>query len=188
MSTQQNVNVNAVSETPATPHHEAAQAFIEQLRRMREAIPHFAIPTRKGNRRTVSSVAALPPEFVELAAVARTNNPALTRGDATTPAETRDLMNFADAFQPLADELEAMAQFIRFSADSARDKAGSEALTTYALARRLATRPEYAALVPYVADLRRALGGRGKGTTAAKRKKQEAASTPPAATAPSGEK
>jgi hypothetical protein len=38
------------------------------------------------------------------------------------------------------------------------NNAGSEALTTYALAQRLAKRPETADLVPHVDDMRRALG------------------------------
>jgi hypothetical protein len=66
-------------------------------------------------------------------------------------------MDFADAFDPLADELEAMALFVRFSVRTARNKAGSIALTTYALAKRLARRPETAHLAPHVEDMRIAL-------------------------------
>ena len=54
--------------------------------------------------------------------------------------------------------MEAFAQFVRHSVTAARNKAGSEALTTYALAQRLAKRVETAHLAPYVADMRRALG------------------------------
>jgi hypothetical protein len=67
-------------------------------------------------------------------------------------------MSYADAYGPLADELEALAHFVRHSVTAARNKAGSEALTTYSLTQRLAKRPEYARLKPYAADMRRALG------------------------------
>jgi hypothetical protein len=181
MSNQKNEGI----ETPATSHHESAQAFVEQLHRMRDAIPHFVIPKRKGGRRTLNMTASLPPAFVEQTAVARTHNAALVRGEGTTPAETRDLMSYADAYEPVADELEAMAQFIRFSTAAAKDKAGIEALTTYALAQRLVRRPEHAGLEPYVADMRRALGGRGKRSkTALARKKQQAAAETPSPAVP----
>jgi hypothetical protein len=92
------------------------------------------------------------------------NQTALVRTEGATPAEVRDLVSYADAYLPLADELEALAQFIRYSATAARNKAGNEALTTYALAQRMAKQPEHAGLKPAVADMRRALG-RGRKPT-----------------------
>jgi hypothetical protein len=71
-------------------------------------------------------------------------------------------MDYADAYDPVADELEAMAHFIRHSVRVARNEAGSSALTTYALAKRLAKRPETAALAPHVEDIRIALGTRAR--------------------------
>jgi hypothetical protein len=67
------------------------------------------------------------------------------------------LVAYAGAYVPLADELEALAQFIRYSTTAARNLAGTEALTTYALAQRLAKEKRYAYLKPHVADMRRAL-------------------------------
>lgn len=83
------------------------------------------------------------------------NQKSLVRGESATPAETRDKLRYADAYSPLADELEALAQFVRYSVNAARNAAGSEALTIYSLAQRLAKRRENAGLV---ADMRRALG------------------------------
>jgi len=141
-----------------TTHTEAAQARLQDLRLLRELIPRFVIPTSPKETNRLSAAASVPPEFVELTAVATANEKALMRGDSPLPAETRDLMGYADAYSPVADELEALAQFVRHSVTAARNKAGSEALTTYSLTQRLAKRPEYAHLVPYVADMRRALG------------------------------
>jgi len=53
---------------------------------------------------------------------------------ASPPAEIRDLMSYADAYSPVADELEALAQFVRHSVTAARNTAGSEALMTTSLA------------------------------------------------------
>ena len=154
MSTQNDI--------PATPspvsYTDAAQVLVEQTRAMRQQIPNFVVPTSpKGTQRLVSS-ASVPPEFVELSAVAVKNNLPLVRGGDADPAQTRDLMSFAEAYGPLADELEALAQLIRHSIIAAKSRAGGQALTTYALAKALAKRPETADLAPHVADMRRALG------------------------------
>jgi hypothetical protein len=125
---------------------------------MRQLIPNFVVPSSPSDTRRLTSAASVPQQFVELTAVAVTNNAMLVRGGAVNPVETRDLLSYAEAYAPLADELEALAHFIRHSVATAKNKAGSEALIVYALAQRLATRPETADLAPHVADMRRALG------------------------------
>jgi hypothetical protein len=127
---------------------------------MRQRIPNFVIPESKNAGRRIATVASIPREFVELAAVAVKNSATLVRGSGADPAQLRDLMSFSEAYAPLADELEALAHFIRHSVKLARSKAASDALTTFALAQRLAKRPETADLAPYVIDMRNALGAR----------------------------
>src|SRR5229473_1457900 len=104
----------------------------------------------------------------------------LARGGNTSPAQIHDLASFAEAFAPLADELEAMALFVRHTVRAARNKAGSEALTAYALAKRLAKRPETASLAPHVEDMRIALGNFGRNRKA----KSKPAPTPAPGTSP----
>jgi hypothetical protein len=144
-------------ETPIS-HAEAAQQRMQELRRWREMIPHFVMPASPDETQRLSSAASVSPEFIELTNVAVANQPQLVRNDGPTPAEVRDLVSYAGAYDPLADELEAFAQFIRHSVTAARNLAGSEALTTYALAQRLAKQRKTAYLAPHVADMRRALG------------------------------
>ena len=159
MNTQENVVLaDAPSEVPNTSHFAAAQERVQELRRMREVIPHFVIPASARDSQRLNSAASVPPEFVELTATAITHQNSLVRGDSMAPAEIRDRMSYGEAYRPLADELEAFAQFIRHSIAVARNEAGSEALTTYALAQRLAKKPKTAGLAPYVTDMRRALG------------------------------
>ena len=149
-----------------TIHSDAAQARVEEIRAMRRQIPNFVIPSSKDEGRRLSKAASVPQQFIELTAVVVKNSPALVRGGGPDPLQTRDLMSFAEAYEPVADELEALAQFVRHSVVTARNKAGSDALTTYALAQRLAKRPENADLAPHVADMRRALGFKGRKTKA----------------------
>jgi len=146
-----------VTGTPIS-HSEAAQQRVQELRRWRELIPHFVTPESTDESRRLIAAASVPPEFIELTNVAVANQTALVRGDGATPAETRDLVSYADAYDPLADELEAFAQFLRHSTRTARNLAGTEALNRYAIARRLAKQRKTAHLAPHVADMRRALG------------------------------
>ncbi|HEY6136874.1 MAG TPA: hypothetical protein VI670_03835 [Thermoanaerobaculia bacterium] len=143
-------------------HSENAQALVEQIRAMRQKIPNFVFPTVKGERRRLSNAASVPAELIELTAVAMKNNAPLVRGQSAGPEGLRDLLSFADAYAPFADELEALASFVRHSVTSARNKAGSEALITYALTQRLAKRPDTADLAPLADAMGRALGRRGR--------------------------
>lgn len=160
----------------ASSYAETVQERLQELRRWREAIPYFVIPETADAARRLSSAASVPPEFVELTNVAIANHTALVRTEGATPAEVRDLVSYADAHHPLADELEALAQFVRFSVTAARHKAGTEALTTYALAQRMVKLPANANLAPHVADMRRALRrGRKASPEVAARKAAESA-------------
>ena len=138
-------------------HSDAAQARVEDVRALRQKFPNLVIPTSKSESQRLSKAASVPEPFVELTAVAIKNSPALVRGGANDPEQTRDLMSYAEAYAPVADELEALAKFVRHSVTVARNKAGSDALTTYALAQRLVKRPENADLAPHVDAMRTAL-------------------------------
>jgi hypothetical protein len=154
-----------VNEVPQS-YIDSAQARVDEIRAMRQLIPNFVIPASTSATRSLATAASLPQQFMEFAVVAVKNNAALVRGSGVDPAQLRDLMSFAEAYGPVAAELEALAQFIRHSVTTARNKAGSDALTTYALARRLAKRPETAELAPHVNDMRNALATRFRKTKA----------------------
>ncbi len=169
-----------VTDTP-TSRADAAQALVAEVRAMRARVPDLVIPDSPIATQKLISVATVPTQFVELTAVAVTNSEALVRKGGADAAQLRDLLRYADAYDPFADELEALAQFVRHSVITARHKAGSEALTTYAIAQRLAKLPETADLAPHVADMRRALGKRGRN---GKAKTAPAPVTPPSPTTP----
>ena len=170
MSTKENA-VSTVEATETIPYVELAQARLQELRTTREQIPRLVIPQSSKDRARLVSAANVPPEFVELTVVAVANHKSLVREEGATPAEMRDLVSYADAFGPYADELEAFAQFVRYSVDAARHAVGSEALAIYAIAQRLAKLPKTAALAPHVADMKRALGrGRKKSAEAVAKK------------------
>jgi len=153
--------------------------LIDDIRALKQRVPKFVVPESKKARVAIASAAAVPPLFVDLAALAIRNHEELSRGGGFGLAQIRDRMSYADAYSAVADELEAMALFVRHSVRVAQNEAGSSALTTYALAKRLAKRPESAALAPHVEDMRNALGARGKS-----RSKKAAPKPAPAGTSP----
>jgi hypothetical protein len=164
MSTNEKDVSTEVTTVTTGNHAETAQERVLELRRWREQIPHFIIPETPDATVRLTSAASVPVAFIELTNVTVANQPVLVRAEGLTPAQIRDLLDYAEAYGPLPDELEALAKFIRHSTAFARNTAGAEALTTYALAQRLAKRPGNGALVPYVADMRRVLG-RGRKPT-----------------------
>ena len=170
MSTKKVVSKEKVMSTEAAVeptvepinHTLEAQARVDELRAMRQVIPNFTIPTSLDANQRLNTVASLPPEFIQSAALAMHNSQALARVGGVNAFAIRDWMSFADAYDGVADEHEANAHFIRHSINAARNRAGAEALMIYELAKRLAKRAETAELAPYVADMRRALGDRFK--------------------------
>jgi hypothetical protein len=173
---------NEVPVSSEQSHTDSAQARIEEIRVMREKIPNLKIPTSRKAGRQLATTASLPKKFVELTAVAVRNNATLVRPSGQDLVQDQDLTNYADAYGPVADELEALAHFVRHSVSAARSKVGTSALTTYAVARVLAKCPETADLLPHVEDMSKALGRRGR-----KSKSKPAAkpATPATTTAPS---
>ncbi len=139
-----------------------AQERVDEIRAMREKIPNFVIPSSKGERQRLTTAASVPPQFVEQVAMTIKNSDKLVAAGAADADRIRDLMNFAEAYDSVADEYEAMAGFVRHSVTVAKNTAGSYALTTYALAQRLAKRPETADLAPHVDNMRIALGRKGR--------------------------
>jgi len=185
MNTHEAVSSTAMEATAAS-YSDTAQERITEIRAMREVIPKFTVPASAKERRRIAVAASVPPEFVELAAVALKNSTDLAAGKANA-AEMRDLMTYAGAYDPVADELEALAHFLRHSTSMARNKAGRTALMLYSLAKRLAKSPENADLAPIVADMERALGFRERAAKAkaTRRKAAGAAAQPtPAVTPP----
>jgi hypothetical protein len=183
MSTKENAVPVVVPVATNTPSHAAtAQLRLQEVRHMREVIPYFTIPELPTETKRMANAASVPADFVELTTVAIANHQAaLWRADALTPEQIRELVSYANSYGPLADEFEALAHFIRHSVRAARYKVGSEALTTYAFAQRLAKRPQSAELAPHVDDMRRALGRTASAEALVRRAVRKAAKLTPAA-------
>ena len=168
------LNTSMVVSAEEPSHDETAAAHLEQLRAMRQTIPNFMIPADTKDTQRRSTAASVSPEFVQLSAVVVKKAEALGIGGPNA-AWMRDRLAFADAYGPVADEFDAMAQFLRHSIVAAQSDAGSAALLVYENAKRLAKRSQTSELAPYVADLSRALGQRAKIARAKAAKRKAAA-------------
>jgi hypothetical protein len=91
--------------------------------------------------------------------------------------EARDTLQFIDAFTRVADQMEAFASALRFTINSRRADLAAAVLQIYGTTKLLARTPELAVMDGFAANIKRDLGGRGRGT-----KKQP--ETPPAGGAP----
>jgi hypothetical protein len=167
MNTTTQPALTAPASKDATAHSEAAMNHIQQLRTWRETIPNFAVPATMAEAKRLTARASIPPEFVDVATTAITTNPELARPSAA-PEVLRDLMDYAEAYTAVADELEVTTQFLRYSIKVAKSKAGTETLATLELAKRLSKRADMAHLAPYVDDMSRALKARARMAKAAR--------------------
>jgi hypothetical protein len=141
--------------TPAT-RAEGAQAMLDRVAAWELEIPTFSFPLPEGDRRPFTAIRLVPPDFVEQMTVAMKGVETLTRG-GTDPDQVRDLMQYSVVYGPVADAIERLGAKMRHSVDTARAKAGAEALLTFRVAERLAVLPGTTHLAPMVESMRRTL-------------------------------
>jgi hypothetical protein len=181
-------NQNLEATNPATvpvegQHTAEAQAMLDRVEAWRKEIRTFAFPVPKGDRRKMATARTVPAELLEQAAVAMRGIESLSRGN-NDPDEMRSLVQYALSFGPVAAAIVRLGAEMQHSVDTARAKAGSEALVTYSLAERLSRLPGNEDLVPIVAEMRRTLDTAPRFRTARKAKKSTDAPKPDAGTTP----
>jgi hypothetical protein len=177
------VNTNATTDPATTPttRGEGAQAMLDRVATWELEIPDFSFPMPEGDRRTFTALRLVPPDFVEQMAAAMKGVDTLSRG-GTAAEQLRDLSTYAVAYGPVADAIERLGAKMRHSVDTARAKAGAEALLTFRVAERLAVLPGTTHLAPMVESMRRTL--RTAAMFRGKKSKKAATETPAPQRAP----
>jgi len=161
---------------------DGAKQMFDTIEALRQQIPVFPFPVVPGNARQLAFTKDVPAVFLELTNAAIGEREELAR-KGVQPDQLRDLATYAVVYGPIADAMERLAIEMRHSVNTARSKAGSEALLTYEVTQRLAVRPEHADLAPLVQDMRQALGVQRK-LQAAKRRANQKHGTPTTPTTP----
>ncbi|HEX6083853.1 MAG TPA: hypothetical protein VF266_04965 [Thermoanaerobaculia bacterium] len=148
------------SATAPSPHTEAAKALIDKIRALRDEIPRFTTDGM-ANARLLNGL-QVPEKFVESASAAVQNSSRLEQAGGADANTLRDAYAYAIAFDPVVEELLALAKFVAHSIRVQRSAAGVCALDVYALSKRIASREGGAELKPFVDDMRRKLNKTGK--------------------------
>jgi hypothetical protein len=145
--------------TAPSPHAEAAKVLIGKFRAIREEIPHFT--TELTDSRALNG-GNVPEVFVESVSASVQQSIRLEQAGGADATTLRDAWAYTIAYEPVVQELLAMAQFLAHSIRLKRHEAGMSALDVYTLAKRLSTRKDGAELKPFVNDMRNKLGKSGR--------------------------
>lgn len=161
--------------TPS-PHAESARLLIEKIRALRADVPNFATDLVDGRSLAAGQV---PDKFLESTSAGMQNNERLEQASGTDATTLRNAYAYALAYDPVVQELIALAQFVAHSVRVQRNAAGICALDVYNTAKRLSQREDFAELKPLVEDMRQKLkkGGRPR---KAKADEPPVPTTPPA--------
>lgn len=139
-----------------SPHAESAKALIEKIRALRDEIPRFTTEGLGDGRSDTGGV--VPEKFLESASVAIQKSIRLEQAGGADATTLRDAYAYAIAYDPVIQELLALAKFTAHSIRVQRNVAGLCALDMYSLAKRLSRRRDGAELKPFVDDMRDKLG------------------------------
>jgi hypothetical protein len=106
----------------------------------------------------------LPPEVIAMAVFAVEGSEELTSVDLLNNVETRDTLQFSEAFRPAVDRILGIARRLTLMMDIREARAGRAALNIYSVMRRLVRNPNNTHLTAHVekmrAELRRLRIGR----------------------------
>ena len=109
------------STVPPSPHAEGARVLIEKIRALRAEIPHFTTELVDGRALTGGVV---PDRFLEATSAAIQNIERLEQAAGSDATTLRDAYAYALAYDPVVQELEALAQFVAHSVRVQRNAAG----------------------------------------------------------------
>jgi len=137
-----------------SPHTESARILIEKIRSLRTEIPHFTTELVDGRALTGGLV---PERFLESTSVAIQNNVRLEQAAGADATSLRDAYAYALAYDPVVQELLALAQFVAHSVRVQRNAAGICALDVYNTTKRLSRRKDFVELKPFAEDMREKL-------------------------------
>ena len=148
-----NTAAATAAETPAgTPA--TVVELVARLRELRSLIPQFNLLPLK-ERQAISPVANIDPALVTASINATGVSPLVETMLGRTNVELRQEADDAEHWTALEEECKAMWEGVATGNKVRRHRIGQAALDTYAIARRLAKRPEHAALLPHVATMKR---------------------------------
>lgn len=145
------------TENPAlSPHAEAARLLLEKIRVLQDEFPRVA-PVAPALTRSLIARAKLAEKGIEATTVEIERSPRLATAAAADAPSLRDSYAYAIAYEPVVQELLAVARTITHTIRVERARTGAVALDVYAIASRLSKQEDGAEFLPYVETIREML-------------------------------
>ncbi|HJQ39368.1 MAG TPA: hypothetical protein VKB93_19680 [Thermoanaerobaculia bacterium] len=151
--------MTTVPETPLS-HTERARLVLEHIRGIKELIGGFTFGGAPDSR-TLNFVKSVPDEFLEATAVALEASEDLAKIDRISATELREVVAFALAFTPVADELAYMHRAVQYTIALRRADAGQRSLQVYQMGKTITRKmavPGSQVLIPHMEAMKRTLG------------------------------
>lgn len=128
-----------------------------------DLVPRLERPHRS-TRRGIQAHRTVPREFIVSVIAVIEQVQELRAVGAFDAADARETMQFIDAFRPIADQIGALADALRFTMEARKARVVAGALRTYDIARSLGRDEENSDLTAHLSILKRDLRrGRGRG-------------------------
>lgn len=151
-----------VTITPTlTRAQELADQFMAELDRIAGIIPKLEVQ----HITTASFVRAhqgIPNAFLVSSFAAVEQTPELQGLNKLKLPETREALQFLEAFRPVVDKIQAFARNLLFTMNTRKAQVASEALHIYSIAKRISADASNAALATHVENMKRDLGRPGR--------------------------
>src|ERR1041385_3945242 len=152
----------ATGPTPTITHYQQlADDFSKALDQIVQIIPNLEI-THPATANFVRSHLNVPTEFLATAIAAVEQTPQLQHTGKLDIASARDTLQFIEAFRPIQDKVNALANSLKFTMASRKATLAADALQVYNIAKGIARDPGAAAVASLVQNLKRDLGRRGR--------------------------
>ncbi|MCU1350598.1 MAG: hypothetical protein JWO56_3628 [Acidobacteria bacterium] len=142
----------------STPRFHQAQEIIPLVAALEAAIPFFEMPRHDLNVGPLNARKGVPIAFVIAAALTLANHDPVRSAAGMSAVELRDLLDFAQSYEGVANRLEALAHAARYVVALKRAEAGEEALQIYKATQVLTRFGRNTALSPSLREMRNALG------------------------------
>jgi hypothetical protein len=146
---QPNIPVLAVGDVPLTP-----EQIVEQLRILKQHIPEFA-PLTVADAALLRRAATVHDDLVRTATNTVGASPGLAGVIQLNADDMRNERMDVSRWSAVEDELGTMFKGAQSANLTRRHRLGLAVLQTYAIARQLVRKKEYAELLPHVAEMRR---------------------------------
>jgi hypothetical protein len=151
-----------VTITPTLTHaQELANQFMAELDRIAGIIPKLEVQ-HVSTARFVRAHQSIPNAFLVSSFAAVEQTPELQGLNQLKLPETREALQFLEAFRPVVDRVQAFARNLLFTIHTRKALVASEALHIYSIAKRISSDASNAALATHVENMKRDLGRPGR--------------------------